>query len=520
MSRFTWRRIVFCLLAIFALERMVRADGGFDLGGSSGVLQFGRGGAWIARADDPLAVFLNPAGLPGQRRAIHAGSHLMYMNRCFTRMNENGQPAGVGGGLPVPGSAGGPPLEVCNKMQPFLNPQIAAVFRAGNKLGFGAALHGPHGVGKIEFPETVTDSRGVQPAPGRYTLDSVTSTLSYATFSAGYAVNDKFSLGGGFMWGMFKETGSLFGEARSPVPAAGQLLQDDFFARGETKATLDVKDKFIPGFIFGAMWSPTDRVSVAATYHWQDALRFSGDVRLESRYWAANGSRNLTPCAAGEPANCNITDAPGEDLRGVFNVPSEAKVGLRFRSPRAGATASRDPMESEVWDIEIDGTYSKNSVVKTIDFDLRGSSALPGTPIPFAGAPGATVPTEMHLDKHWKDVYGVRIGGDRVLVPGRLAVRAGGFYESKGGRDEFLNLHFYEAARSGLAAGATARFGRLDLSFAYQHTFFGTLDNGGKGAVLGLSGDAANDHSTWQAINGGKATSTMDEAGVSMTVRF
>jgi long-chain fatty acid transport protein len=127
----------------------------------------------------------------------------------------------------------------------------------------------------------------------------------------------------------------------------------------------------------------------------------------------------------------------------------------------------------------------------------------------------------LHLDKHWKDVYGVRFGGDRVIKPNRLTLRAGTFYESKGGRDQFLNLHFFEAARLGAAGGGTLRFGhRYDLAFAYQHTFFGSIDNGGNGAVLGLSGDPANNHSTWQPMNGGKITSTMNEVGLSLTVRF
>jgi long-subunit fatty acid transport protein len=509
------------LISIFAFASGLRADGGFDLGGSSGVPQQGRGGAWLAKADDPLAVFLNPAGLGRQGRSVHVGGDLMFMNRCYTRLDANGQPVGVGGGLPVPGTPGGPSLQECNLNKPFLNPQIAAVFRLTDRMAFGVSLHGPHGIGKIAFPETVPDSRGVQPAPGRFMLDEVNSKLSYLTLSTGYVVNDKLSLGAGFMWGMFAEKGSLFAEARSPQPPPGQLAHDDFFARGETKATLDVKDPFVPGFILGGLWSVTDRISLASTFHWQDALRFSGDVSLESRYWNADGSKNQTPCGPGEAADCNITNPPGKDLQGVFHVPWEAKVGLRYRRPRDGAPASADAMSSEIFDLELDGTYSKNSVVKTIDFDLTGSTALPGTQIAFNGVPGATIPTALHLDKHWKDVFGVRFGGDRVIKPNRLTLRAGTFYESKGGRDQFLNLHFFEAARLGAAGGGTLRFGRrYDLAFAYQHTFFGSIDNGGKGAVLGLSGDPANDHSTWQPMNGGKITSTMNEVGLSLTVRF
>jgi hypothetical protein len=72
------------------------------------------------------------------------------------------------------------------------------------------------------------------------------------------------------------------------------------------------------------------------------------------------------------------------------------------------------------------------------------------------------------------------------------------------------------------------RVWRLDITAAYQHTFFGTLDNGGKGAVYGLSGDGVTNETpgeggpyrSRQAVNGGKLESGLNEVALGVTARF
>lgn len=60
----------------------------------------------------------------------------------------------------------------------------------------------------------------------------------------------------------------------------------------------------------------------------------------------------------------------------------------------------------------------------------------------------------------------------------------------------------------------------MDLSAAYQHTFFSTLDNKGNGAIRGLSGDRSAGLRSRQAINGGSLRASLNEVGLSGTVRF
>src|SRR5436309_8278684 len=45
----------------------------------------GRAGAWTARADNPMAAALNPAGLAGQGTAFLVNTNLTWQKFCFAR---------------------------------------------------------------------------------------------------------------------------------------------------------------------------------------------------------------------------------------------------------------------------------------------------------------------------------------------------------------------------------------------------------------------------------------------------
>ena len=75
--------------------------------------------------------------------------------------------------------------------------------------------------------------------------------------------------------------------------------------------------------------------------------------------------------------------------------------------------------------------------------------------------------------------------------------------------------------------------GSTRVSAAFQHTFYGTLDNKGVGAVTALSGDGAGcpkgvENPTpgpgcfrsQQAVNGGQLRSSLNELGIAGTMRF
>jgi len=305
---------------------------------------------------------------------------------------------------------------------------------------------------------------------------------------------------------------------------------DDFLANGDTKATLGAKDFFIPGFVIGALWSPTPRIDLAGWFKWQDSIQSSTHLHMETPYWTMAGVYEDNPCP-GADKSCNVTDV--EDAGRVkVPIPMEAKLGFRYHHPRPGpaikrptwagppARRVRDSLTEDLFDVEFNITYANNSVMDVLEVRFRGDPSVPGAKIPVKGT-SATVPTNADIPHHWKDVLGFRLGGDFVVLQTRLALRAGAFFETKGQSDEWLHPDFHLGEKIGVGGGGTVRVGPVDISLAYQHTFFGTLDNGGKGSIKALSGSAtAPGGRSYQAVNGGKLESSLNEIALGGTLRF
>jgi long-chain fatty acid transport protein len=128
-----------------------------------------------------------------------------------------------------------------------------------------------------------------------------------------------------------------------------------------------------------------------------------------------------------------------------FAVPAEATVGVRLRAPR-GSAAKGDPIDTEVGDLEIDAAWSNDSAI-----DRHG--------------------------RRFRNVVGVRIGGDLNVVPGAFAIRAGAFLTPRASEPGAVALEAMGATRVGFSGGATARIDkRFDLSVAYLHMFLSEDD--------------------------------------------
>jgi len=222
------------------------------------------------------------------------------------------------------------------------------------------------------------------------------------------------------------------------------------------------------------------------------------------------------------PANCNITE--DEDAGTLkFRIPLEARLGFRYHHPlRAGSLVPktgpkvRDPIAEDLFDLEVDFTYAHNSVVQDLEVRFDSGIRVNGTP--------GNIPENADIPHRWKNVFGVRFGGDFTIIPGFIAVRAGGFFETNGQDPAYLNPDFHLGHRVGVGGGGSVRLGPVDVSLAYQHTFFEPLDNGGRGEVRALSGDGSETipvkYRSQQFVNGGRLESSLNEVALGATYRF
>ena len=515
----------------------------------NGVQQTGRGGAWFVRADDPLAAFYNPAAMAFQASGVHVGAALMFQSRCFTRQGPGATPVSPGGnGIPGPGTVAAPgdkfiaPLaETCGTGDGlFPNPNLAAVFRVSDRFAVGLAVVGPHTDGKNTWPETlgytnkfgfkeIKDADGkqvplTQPAPNRYMLVEADALLLFPTLSVAYAPSDTLSFGVGLTWGIATASFTNFTEA---IRTDDKKTPDNF--ANDIRAKLEAKDMFMPGVVLSALWMPSKNLDLSAWFRWQDSFHTdTADVTLEANYWQANGLK--------APKNDVTQHIDKGALK--LNLPMEAKLGLRYHHPRENtkrpswATKNptrrvRDPMSEELFDVELNFTWANDSAIDQLYLTFQ-----PGLKVDLGGGASSGLPTNANIPHYFKDVIGVRLGGDVNVLPNRLALRVGGFFETKGQNDEFLGLDFDNAQKYGVGGGATLRLGPVDVSASFQHTFYGVIDNKGDGAVHALSGDGAScavlqgegpaptcNRST-QAINGGVLKQSLNEVGLGATVRF
>ncbi len=479
----------------------------------NGSEQMARGGAWVARASDPLAAFYNPAGLAGQSTKITLQMNLNFGHTCFSRQ----QSAFDTTQEPLADANGAFP-KVCSDVAPFPNPQIAMTYKITDRIGAALAILGPSGVGTSTWPRFVNDGAGTpQPAPNRYLLTDSNTFVLTPTLAIGAEVIDGLRLGASFQWGIAKA------KLATGAPA---INQDNSNPRGnDVQSTIIASDYFVPGFTLGALYSPTDFLDVAGWYKWSDSIKARGDAYTQANYYQPQvAGGNIGGVKDGDTSmpDCNFgggssTCGNGNNAYLRLAIPMEAKLGVRFHKPRhamkkidpdTGKTIrqhTRDPLADDIFDVELDGTWANNKSMDAIEIRFPGDPNQNGT-IPVNGT-GGSLPPIADVPVNFKDVYGLRLGGDYNIIPDRLAIRGGTFYETKAQDSQYQNLAFAGGAKFGLAIGGTYRI-RLDhvrknaveVSLGFEHVFVGqqSNDNAYAPGVSSIAGTACNPAGTPQ----------------------
>jgi long-subunit fatty acid transport protein len=76
------------------------------------------------------------------------------------------------------------------------------------------------------------------------------------------------------------------------------------------------------------------------------------------------------------------------------------------------------------------------------------------------------------FQKDFQDAYSVRVGGDYIVLPGRLTVRAGYLHETTAIPLKSVSVDFGNWQRDAVSVGGTIQIWRgIDASFAYAHHF-------------------------------------------------
>ena len=255
--------------AIFLASAALSARGaGFDLPDLD-AFAVGRGMAVVATADNPSAIYFNPAGISQlEGNNLRGGLYGIYLDPSY-------QP---------PASAPNAGQTYDNQDKLHAVPQLYYTYgKADCPVSLGLGIYTPFGLG-LEWPE---DS-------GLRTV-SIQSKLTYVAFNPVVAIKlfPSLSIGGGvsanYAYLDLKQ-------GLTPTP------NNDFF---EFKG-----DGWAVGYNLGALWQPQEKISFGATFHGSTTINLQGHTTTEM-----NGVQPSTESLA----------------NGDMPFPLEAVVGVSYR---------------------------------------------------------------------------------------------------------------------------------------------------------------------------------------------
>jgi long-subunit fatty acid transport protein len=437
------RKFAFLLSTLLPLS----AHAGGVFVGEAGSQAMERGGAFVAKADDPTALSVNPAGLAKTRGVeAYVGANLLNYSLSFQRAGSyRQQPRQVV--QPAYVNTPYPAVENEASFQPI--PFIAVSGRVGD-LAIGGGLYAPPSVPGRDFPCRVEDfcqldERGA-PAPQRYDVVSQSALIVYPSVAAAYRIHPRVDIGARFSWGI----GHI--QARN-FPWAGVTPNDSEDPRADADFDAEVNDWFMPTFGAGLLVRQTDFLELGASYTYKTQLRGKG-----------NGTARIGPDAVPGTPVFLVPDelalcAPG-------GTQAELKTCIDFDLPQMFALGARyifrDGAGGERGDVELDVKWEnwRDASDDTIVVDARDS---------FLGRRLYTT-----INRHgFQDVLAVRVGGSyRVDVGAHgLTLRAGFGYDTAAAPDSWTRVDKDGRARATFAGGAAYEIDRwrFDVGLAYVH---------------------------------------------------
>ena len=265
-----------------------------------GTVALGRGGAFVARADDLSAFYHNPAGLSKRKGInVHLGGNLNDLNVKFQRRGAAVEGDGLNGEwfplddryiLDVDGSelivrVGNPRQDYSNIYEDLepkdfrsVSQQTAVIINSvmgvinwGDAFGVdglavAAGLFAPSGYTKHRYPQN---------GPQRYAIQELDSLIIYPGIGVSYAVNRYFQIGAVFLNGM-----AFLGKAQAsrlwPIPDDPDFNED---LGGDATLRLDFNDYFMPTAIVGVLSNPLDWLELGVSVRLPVFMNAKGKVK-------------------------------------------------------------------------------------------------------------------------------------------------------------------------------------------------------------------------------------------------
>ena len=470
-----------CAGALASAVVTARADAAGLYFSDRGVRPLGRGGAFVAGADDLGAIYYNPAGVADAGGQVLLDASWLHFTSDYTRRAQvaqvdpnTGQPTGTTWTRtfdPVHGTS--PVLPI---------PTFAVSHDFGlERWSFAAGAFAPYSA-ITSYPETL----GSQPAPQRYSLITLDgSLLSVVGAWAAYRPSRQLALGAG--------VGALVGTFSSSV-AFTACVPERFVCATEqpdwdANSRLSVGPIVSPTGNLGAIWSPSETWRVGASFQlpvWVDAPA-KVSVRLPTASLFANASQD------------------GQSGHVKFRLPWIARTGVEWR----GAEQTRVELA-----VVVEGWQMHDRIdLVPDDIILRNVS----------GFPSAYKVGAISIPRDFQNAWSLRLGGEKGILLGRYRIdlRAGAMYEKSAVPASHLSVLTVDLDKVVGTIGGSLHVGSWRFDAVYAHIFGISADVGtDQAAIPQLNPVRSNPPSSPDYVNAGKYEARADVLGMGLAYQF
>jgi len=465
--------------------------GGFEIP-ANGTEALGRGGAFTAKADSPLALEYNVGGL-AQQRGTHA---LIDNNVIFSRYRFSREG----------GDAYGPyPSVQADATPPFYAPWFGLTTDFGyfKRFTFAVGIYGPSSIGKRTFPMFVENGDGkLRPGPTRYDIATTDLLIFFPTVAVGFRAAKFLDLGLAVQQvsAQIKLASATYAPQSLPIFPASSACSKSAEVAGcdsVTRITGSSYDNFI--------------LQLGALAHIGQSVDLGLNVRSASNL-GINPMRIRGTVSATEPLYLQGAGIGAEKMDGEFTVtlPWVFRAGVRWGQKLGGM---------QLFDLELNAVYEAWS---WLDGGTDHTLTLKNPP-PLVNR-GEQL--SINLPHRYRDTIGLRLGGSLYIplaTDAGVTMRMGGFYDSSASADADLRLDFDTLAKLGITSGLgfSMRGVEINLAYAYQHSLSRTVTDGQLPIIDGTTGQPVriNDQPV-PAINNGTYSGASHVASIGLTLRF
>jgi long-chain fatty acid transport protein len=475
-SRYFVASAAIALAALGSLSRDARAAGLYI--SDRGVRPLGRGGAFVAGADDLGAIWYNPAGIVDVPSSILLDGSYLHYGVDYTRQGFAPSQSGAGFETNFPTVSG---------TTPFLPiPTIVGSYRFGSQKQFAAAfgVYAPDAA-ILTYPTTLDSGA---PAPQRYSLLSLSGSI-LAVIGGWFAYKPvesvRLGVGVQMLTGYFKTTVDL---SACPPDNLVCAPEDPNYA---TPTQLNAGPIFAPSANAGATWVP-DHI-----------------VRL--------GVSGQAPFVIDAPTTVNVRlpNAPEFDNASQHGTSAHLRLEL---PPILRAGVELRPLAGD--DLRIELAYVREfwSVEQSLDIIPNGIQLdnITGFPSPYNINP-ISVPRGM------KDSNSFRLGGEYrpPIASGMLMVRAGVAYETSAIPAAYVSPLTVDGNKVALSIGGSIIVNEhLRLDGVLSHTFQSDVQLAGADAKVPIINPVNGNPVRPDFVNGGTYHADLWVIGGGLEYRF